>query len=62
MRDIQNFEILRQKISELQDLLSNAMMTDNEISEDTNFLIQEQLDTLEYYIKSMPKDNNVIFR
>lgn len=62
MSDIQNFDVLEQKISELQNLLSNAMMKDNEISEDTNFNIQEQLDSLEYYIKSMPKDSNILFR
>jgi hypothetical protein len=43
MEEIQNFDVLNQKIKELQDLLSNAMKKDSDMSEDTNFNIQEQL-------------------
>ena len=56
MTDTQNFELLTKKIEELRKLLSNAMTTQSEITEDDNYDIQAQLDEKEYYIKLMPKD------
>lgn len=43
MSDIQNFQLLKQKISELKNLLLNAMMKNSEMSDDRDFIIQEQL-------------------
>ena len=62
MAEIQSFQLLKQKIAELQNLLLNAMMKNSEISDDRDFIIQEQLDSLDYYIKWMPKDKYVLFR
>ena len=51
MPNTPNFAILKDIITRLQDLLKEAGLKQTEMSEDRDFIIQEQLDDLEYYIK-----------
>lgn len=62
MSDFKNFPVLKEKISELENLLANAMMKNSEMSEDNDNMIRNQLDDKGYYIKEMPKDCYVLFR